>query len=475
MGIPSNKFLLPAGCFSRTYVGKDGVARAIAYHTPSQSVAILEGDSANIWQRIFDAKGKTDAAFAYILENGCFEGDPVAEAKSILDSFLGALCDQNLLVDSSLNVNPGKYAPPPASAIRNTENPQDDVEMQVGQFMADNHIFHSLTLELTYRCNETCIHCYCPDNRKTEELTASQISALLDEFESLGGMSLLITGGEIFARRDIKVILRDLSQRNLVVSVISNLTMADDEGLEMLASLYPRSVGCSIYSADADTHDGVTRLPGSWSRSVAALRALKARGVPVLMKSPLMEHTISGWRDIEALAQDIGCDVQFDVSITPKNDGGQQPIDLRTKDAAALKELFSSRFYSLYQNGEKIVTVSEEQRKDAILCGAGATGLNVGPSGAVKACIGMMHELGKWPQQSLQEIWDESPFFAAWTSQKLIDIEKCSTCKHFSFCNRCPGSWELETGSVTRPAGYTCYLAEIWHGCSIMPTESFSS
>ena len=461
----SKTYTLPIGSFSRTFVGRDGVIRAVAYHTPSQSVALLEGDSANVWQRIFDDKGGAENALAYIVANGSFKSDPVVEARGVLDGFVASLCNANLLVDPSKDVGtePQTAKSPPAG--RHLLTAIEDTESQVAQFMADNRIFYSLALELTYRCNEKCVHCYCPENRKTAELTAAQISELLDEFESMGGMSLLITGGEVFARKDIKAILRNLRHRNIVVNVISNLTMADEECLDLLADLMPRSVGCSIYSADPVIHDGVTRISGSWGRSVAAIRALKERGVPVIMKAPLMKHTIHGWRDIEALADGMECDMQFDVNITPKNDGGQSPVDLRVKDQAVLQDLFSSRFDRLYINDEPMTLAADEQRHQALLCGAGATGLAVGPDGTIRACIGLMNALGKWPQQSLRNIWEHSPFFDQWANQRLMNIEKCSTCQHFAFCNRCPGSWQLETGSVTKPPDYTCYLARIWSGC----------
>ncbi|MDR3727130.1 MAG: radical SAM protein [Terracidiphilus sp.] len=465
------EYFLPSGSFSRTYVGQDGIIRAVAYHTPTQSVAMLEGDSANVWQRIFDAKGKTEEALAYILDNGHFAGDPSVEAQAILDGFVASLCNANLLVDLSVDVGAQRQPNVSTSTIRNVANASENAETIIGQFMADNRIFYSLVLELTYRCNERCVHCYCPEHRQTAEMTASQIAALLDEFQSMGGMSLLITGGEVFARKDIKVILQDLERRNIVVNVISNLTMADEEDLELLANLNPRSIGCSIYSGTPTIHDKVTRLPGSWSRSVAAIRHLRDRSIPVIIKAPLMEINIHEWRAIEDLANELGCDVQFDVSITPKNDGKQSPIDLRVKDQAVLEDLFSSRFYRIYKNEEPMVIASEEQRDQALLCGAGSSGLAVGPDGTIRACIGLMNKIGHWPHESLLHVWDHSSFFTAWTNQRLMDIAKCSTCQYFSFCNRCPGSWQLETGSVTEPANYTCYLARIWSGCSMNSTQ----
>jgi AdoMet-dependent heme synthase len=464
-------YLLPNGCFSRTYLGQDGIVRAVAYHTPSQSVAMLEGDSANIWQQIFDDKGNSGRALKYIVENGRFSGDPRAEGQRVLDDFLASLCEAHLLVDPRLEAGCRARSVASSLTIRNVASLPDSAETQIGQFMADNRFFFSLILELTYRCNERCIHCYCPENRQTAELTASQIAGLLDEFQSLGGMSLQITGGEVFARKDIKAILQDLQRRNLVLNVVSNLTMADEVDLDLLASLNPRSIGCSIYSAEPAIHDAVTSISGSWNRSVASIRALRKREVPVVMKAPLMENNIRGWHEIEALADEIDCDVQFDVNITPKNDGKQSPIDLRVKDRAILEDLFSSRFYRLYKGDEPMSIRAEGMQDEAVLCGAGSTGLAVSPDGTIRPCIGLMDELGHWPDQSLRDVWEHSPFFAEWTRQRLIDIEKCSTCQNYSFCNRCPGSWQLETGSASQPADYTCYLARIWSGCSQKSTQ----
>jgi radical SAM protein with 4Fe4S-binding SPASM domain len=427
---------------------------------------MLEGDSANVWQRIFEDKGNSARALAYIVENGSFECDADSESRIALDGFLRLLRDANLLAESSHSVDIRKQQRVSTTTTRETDAVSENAESLISQFMADNHIFYNLTLELTYRCNERCIHCYCPDNRKTDELSTAQIATLLDEFQSVGGLSLLITGGEIFARKDIKAILRDLRNRNLIVNVISNLTIADEEDLDLLTNLNPRSVGCSIYSADPHIHDNVTLIPGSWARSMASIQSLRGRGIPVTLKAPLMQSNIHGWRDIEDLAEKIGCGMQFDVCITPKNDGGQSPIDLRVKDRAILEDLFSSRFSRLYQNNEPLTISAEEQRQQASLCGAGATGLAVGPDGTVRACIGLMNKIGQWPRQSLREIWEESTFFGEWAKQRLMDLEKCSSCKQYSFCNRCPGSWQLETGSVTKPADYTCYIAEILSGCS---------
>jgi hypothetical protein len=61
---------------------------------------MLDGDSANVWQRVFDDGGGTERALAYIVANGSFDGDPVAGAQGVLGEFLQSLCDAGMLKDS---------------------------------------------------------------------------------------------------------------------------------------------------------------------------------------------------------------------------------------------------------------------------------------------------------------------------------------------------------------------------------------
>ena len=57
-------------------------------------------------------------------------------------------------------------------------------------------------LELTYRCNLHCRHCYTdPYNSKEffpRELTLEEIHRLLDDMQQLGVVWLNLTGGDIF-------------------------------------------------------------------------------------------------------------------------------------------------------------------------------------------------------------------------------------------------------------------------------------
>ena len=452
---------LQSGVFSRFYGLPGGECASVAYHTPSQSVVFFEGDSAEVWWRIFQSAGETAKARDYILRNGTFGGDPASEAEATLAGFVENLRTSNL-ISPLLPDGAGHEAGTPSepsikSAVDTTENP----ELAISQFMADHRILYSLVLELTYRCNEKCVHCYLPEQTRLRELSLRQIDALMDEFVGMGGLQIQITGGEALFRKDFIGILGLVKKHCLVTSITTNLTLLNGDILNAIMDVSPRSVGCSIYAARPELHDAITLVKGSFEKSVHSIRSLRGAGIPVIIKSPLMKTTAPHWRGIEALAKELGCEYQFDLSITAKNDGKLSPLAQRVEDRNVLHDIFSSRYYKLYVGDEPMSTMAGPS-PEASLCGAGASGLAVSPDGTIRPCIGLNIALGKWPTNSLAEVWHKSPFFAEFGAIKLRDISPCISCPELSFCSRCPGAWLAEHGDFRKPSPYTCELARAW-------------
>ncbi len=452
-------FLVNPGVFSRIYRWPDRTV-CVAYHTPTHSVSLMEGDSAEVWWHLFEAKGATESALAYVLANGEFGDDPRSEALASLGEFRLGLEDSNLIQ------GPGNHAPTCdfTETVADLTSPQRDLQQAISRLMADRHVFYTLTLETTYRCNEKCVHCYLPEDTHLQELTLAQIDQLMAEFHALGGFQLILTGGEVAVRKDFIEILGLAKKYGFVTSILSNLTRLSDAMIANIIDHYPKSVSCSIYSAQPEDHDAVTRLQGSFDRSLKAIRMLREAGVIVAIKTPLMKHTAGGWQEVEALAKQLGCGFQMDLHITAKNDGGLSPLAQRIEDSKVIQEVFSSPPY-------QITIMNEPLQNDitpdltANLCGAGANGLVISPDGTIRPCIGMSESIGQFPTNSLSSIWHESPFFNRWSLLTLADT-LCGRCTFFSTCSRCPGAWHAEHGSYTHPTDYNCFLARAWSRAS---------
>ena len=79
----------------------------------------------------------------------------------------------------------------------------------------------SVQLDLTYRCNERCVHCYL-DHDDHGEMTTAEIKDLLDQMADAGVFYLTISGGEIMMRRDFFEILEHARARTFCIKLKTN-------------------------------------------------------------------------------------------------------------------------------------------------------------------------------------------------------------------------------------------------------------
>ena len=61
-------------------------------------------------------------------------------------------------------------------------------------------------LDVTYRCNERCVHCYL-DHDDHGEMTTAEIKDILQQLAEAGTFFLTLSGGEVLMRRDFFEIL----------------------------------------------------------------------------------------------------------------------------------------------------------------------------------------------------------------------------------------------------------------------------
>ncbi len=59
----------------------------------------------------------------------------------------------------------------------------------------------SAHLDLTWRCNERCIHCYL-DHNDHGELTTAEVKDILEQLAAAGTFFLILSGGEPLLRKD---------------------------------------------------------------------------------------------------------------------------------------------------------------------------------------------------------------------------------------------------------------------------------
>jgi len=313
----------------------------------------------------------------------------------------------------------------------------------------------SVQLDLTYRCNERCVHCYL-DHNDHGEMTTAEIKHLLDEMAEAGVFILTLSGGEIFLRKDFFELLTYARwERQFCVKLKTNALMIREREAALIRELGVQSVQVSIYSHRPEVHDAITLVPGSLKRSLDAIRFLKVQGLRVIMANVLMAQNMADYPAVRALAGEIGVECTLDPTITPMMDGDRGVLGLGV-DQGALRQVF--RDAALVGDVDQFCAIAPpggEDELEATPCSAGHTACYVSPYGDVFPCVQFPLPTGNVRRQKFIDIWRDSERMKEVRAIRLKDLTTCPSCAHVGSCTRCPGLAYME-GNMRGPSSQDC-------------------
>jgi radical SAM protein with 4Fe4S-binding SPASM domain len=313
-------------------------------------------------------------------------------------------------------------------------------------------------LDLTWRCNAGCGHCYL-DHGVGGDMTTAEIRDMLGQLAAAGTLFLTISGGEIMLRKDIFEIVACARSLMFDVRLKTNGILIGEAEAERFAALGVREVDISIYSGQPEVHDGVTRVPGSLERSLDALRRLKRHGVRAEMRGVIMRGRENDYHGVQALAAELGIRARFDATITPRMDGGLEPVASFQVSHETLKGVF--RDPALVADVGEFCAPPAAPDDDALNgypCSAGHSGCYISPQGDVTPCVQFPLVCGNLRRNSFAEIWRNSSEFARVREIRNRDVAVCSSCSNFSSCTRCPGL-ACQEGDMAGPSSLDCEKA----------------
>ena len=317
----------------------------------------------------------------------------------------------------------------------------------------------SIHWDLTWRCDHKCVHCYLTERRQ-DELTLDEAKVVLDQLAEAGVMMLLISGGDPFLRPDAIDILKEARARSFDIKINTHGNFIDDQLADQLAQIAPSRISISIYSSSPEEHEAVTLIEGSHAKSLAAAQRLIDRGVKVNLKTPVMDHNRSGWREVGRIAEEMGATWEVDGGIVPDDQSdfglckiGVDPTD-RVLAALAAMEPYRDAAPSL----DQLPSTPSDRRT----CSAGTVSGFLSPDGRVFPCINWRDEMGSLRQEHFVDIWRNSSAAkrqrAVRRSSYLVD---CDGCAFHHQCNYCPGISHAETGDAGRRSAYVCERTHI--------------
>lgn len=329
---------------------------------------------------------------------------------------------------------------------------RNDLERRVSDSFTGSGQLYSVAIELTYRCNERCRHCYVVDEGKAE-LTTSQLKTVLDDLAEMNVCNIVFTGGEIFVRKDAFELLEYAYAKGFAVDIFTNGTMLNATNCLRLKAVWPRCVHFSVYSHLPYKHDAITQLAGSFDKTVAAIKACTLIGIPVNIKTPVLTENMDAVPEMVRFAESLGVSIELGRNIVPRKDGDLSGTSLKITDEAdyrTVSKVLDELIESVDLQAERCETLGK-------ICGAGEHSVCINPYGEVYPCNTLPLVLGNTASQSIRDIWEGSRQLQWWRETNQKSKKKgCDGCFLTDSCIFCPGDAMLRTGDPLRKYEDAC-------------------
>jgi AdoMet-dependent heme synthase len=199
-----------------------------------------------------------------------------------------------------------------------------------------NYVLKHIDIELNHRCNLGCRHCSARavKGRSTNELTIKDIKDILSEAKQLGLSKVGLTGGEpLYNVSKFESLARFcVDILNLSVHTHTNGTLVTKEMCKPdgVLTLF-ESISITFLAGDADTHDQITKIKGSFKKSFMGASIIAEAGLPLTCYYIPMHGTCKGYNELTPQLKDIGVTRIRAMALAPS--GRARPIYEQTTPA----------------------------------------------------------------------------------------------------------------------------------------------
>ena len=320
------------------------------------------------------------------------------------------------------------------------------------------------SLELTFRCNLRCVHCYLGDARLgipgNEELSYGEICDLLDQIVDEGCLWLLLTGGEPLLRPDLLETYTYAKQKGLLISLFTNGTLITPEIADYLQDWRPFQVEITLYGRTRETYERVTGVAGSYERCLRGIELLLDRDVPLRLKSmalTLNKHEILAMKEY---AEGLGVSFRFDPMVNAGLEGAKEPTGLRLapEEVLELDLADPERADEWRRFCDRALRMSPDPDR-IYVCAAGMRSFHVDPHGLLSMCLISRAPSYDLRRGSFREGWHR--FLPEVRDEAASEAYECNQCELISLCGQCPGWAHLEHGDQEKRVDFLCQVAHL--------------
>lgn len=322
-------------------------------------------------------------------------------------------------------------------------------------------------IAITYRCNLSCRFCYAGCRCKSadapaagrafsrsaagriraHEMSTVEVKKVLSVIRYDAEVpSVSWTGGEPLIREDLVDLTRYASQIGLRVNLITNATLLSEQLVARLADAGLKSAQVSLEGPNAAVHDSLTRVPGSFDRTLAGIKHLKNAGVHVHTNTTVNRLNAPHLAELVSKVRELGMD-RFSMNmVIPCGSASDAEIAVSYTQMA---EIMGTIREAAERSGVEFLWYSPTpycifnpvaERLGGKSCAACEGLLSVAPNGDVYPCSSLPRSVGNLLKTPFERIWNGRR--ARYWRFKRYAHRICRRCAWFDACaGACPIYW----------------------------------
>lgn len=312
-----------------------------------------------------------------------------------------------------------------------------------------------ITIMLTSKCQTDCIYCYADRSRKID-FELDKIMALLDECNEIGVINVSLSGGDIFAYKDWKKVMKKMYdyQYSSFISTKIPLTLED---IRFLKEIGIEEIQFSLDSADPQELKKILKVDHKYiDRVKEMLRSCESNNIKVNIKTILTkynsiidnidvlyktirEFNINSWSILPVFYSTYkGSFEDYRPSLSALNDIANYITRVKNEAGFIIQaRILSEKIKKpvCYSDTGEFVTKNTG-------CVVAAYSLSLNVYGKVTVCEMLYNEgefhFGNVHKQTIKEIWESEKImdFYNFSIQGLPRNEEnpCTTCADFKLC-----------------------------------------
>jgi len=321
------------------------------------------------------------------------------------------------------------------------------------------------SIDLTYRCNNNCRHCWLhvPATAPEPELSLDEIQRIANEARAMGCREWSISGGEPMLRPDFPEIFDCLTRRTRGYTLNTNGTLITPEIARLLTRKGSKMV--ALYGATPEVHDHITRNPGSFDAVMRGFRYLKEAGAGSTVQLIPMRDNYRQFEEMVELAKSLSPHYRIGAPWLYLSACGSAQRNaeisyqrLTPKDVIALDQP------DLAEEEVKVEVEVEADGDDRIFAGciAARRDFHIDSHGGMTFCSFIKNPALRFDLRkgTFRAAWDE---FIPGLADKVRGgeeyLENCGSCERRQDCRWCGVYGFLEHGRYGAKVEYLCEVA----------------